>query len=545
MGRGRGRPRGYARRWSCAAGLVLLAVALSAATSATQTTYTYDDAGRLTGIQYDDGAQVTYTLDAAGNRTQVTSAAATPVKAPTMLTAHAASDSSISLSWAVATGGTGQFTYTLYRNGAPLPQTITSNSTTDTGLAPNTSYSYTVAAVDTDGTPTPQSSSVSATTYGVPVISTFTGSPASVSQINLAWSASDPQGPGLSGFNLYRNNALIASLGSTTASYNDTGLGTGTSYTYTLTALDSAGDSNSLSTTISTYQLPVISAFSAAPTSTTSMTLTWTASDTGGAGGLTYTVDRGQTLLSCTTSPCTDTGLAVGTTYIYSVQATDAAGNQTFRIAQGTTFPSAPGTPTVSSITQSTATVTWTAASGTVSSYAYSLNGGATWVSTTATSVALTGLASGTNYTVLVHAVNAGGAGPNSSATFLTLYADTPAVTIGNISPGYSRGFEAAANFGSISPTTTSNGDKYYSFYDAIPILTGVYKGTFFAITGLSADPGQGWLISAGINGSTLPGNTAIYTYSGGTATWDWNTEESSSPIFPTSGTYTATIIHK
>ena len=135
MVRGDGRARGYASRGTWAVGAALLTALITATAWAASVTYVYDEAGRLKQVLYDDGAQVSYKLDAAGNRTQVTSAAATPVNAPTGLTAQPASDNSVALSWTAATGGTGQFTYYLYRNGTQLPQSITTTSTTDAGLA--------------------------------------------------------------------------------------------------------------------------------------------------------------------------------------------------------------------------------------------------------------------------------------------------------------------------------------------------------------------------------------------------------------------------
>ena len=423
MGRDDGSARGHRNRWRWAFGSVLLAAIVSVGSWAGQVTYTYDDAGRLTVVQYDDGAQVTYTLDAAGNRTRVVSNAAIPITAPTALKASPASVSSIALSWTAPTGGSGQFTYNLYRGGTQVAQNIASISTTDTGLAAQTAYSYTVAAVDTDGSLSPQSSAASATTYAPPVISSFTVTTVSATQVVVSWSASDSGGPGLSSVSIFRNGASIARLGGTATSYTDAGLSPGAGYSYLIQVTDTAGDATSSSTqSVTTYALPVISAFTATTASQTSINLAWSASDTGGPGGLSYTVERGQTVLSCTASPCTDTGLAIGTQYTYTLIATDSAGDTSSAGAGATTLPGAPGSVSVSSITTTSAQVSWTAAAGVVSYYEYSLNGGFTWGNTgTALSVSLTGLPSGTSYTVLVNAVNAGGMGPNSSAAFETV----------------------------------------------------------------------------------------------------------------------------
>jgi chitodextrinase len=60
--------------------------------------------------------------------------------------------------------------------------------------------------------------------------------------VSLSWSASTDNtgGSGLAGYHLYRNGALIASP--TTASYVDSGLSPHTSYTYSVSAYDNAGN---------------------------------------------------------------------------------------------------------------------------------------------------------------------------------------------------------------------------------------------------------------------------------------------------------------
>ena len=168
------------------------------------------------------------------------------------------------------------------------------------------------------------------------------------------------------------------------------------------------------------------------------------------------------------------------------------------------------------------------------------INGIAAWVNTTSTSLPINGLAPGTTYALTVHAVNAGGAGPNTSIAFSTLYSDTPVVTSGTNGNG-SYGFNTVQGFGSMSPTKTSNGYTYYRFSDQAPIGSGKYNGAGLAIEGFTSDPGQGWLISATVAGTTETGAGAVnYTYISGTATWQWT----NGPIFPGTGTYPSTIIH-
>lgn len=108
----------------------------------------------------------------------------------------------------------------------------------------------------------------------------------------------------------------------------------------------------------------------------------------------------------------------------------------------------APTSVTASSVTGTTATISWdailnaNAGMSAIQSYDYSINGGSSWTSTgTSTSVNLTGLtAGGTSYTVLVRANNYFFTGTNyGSATFSTL-SNLTAPTITSVTSGVAGG---------------------------------------------------------------------------------------------------------
>ncbi len=389
------------------------------------TFYTYDDAGRLKMVQVDDGSQIIYTLDPAGNRLAVVSTAPTPVKAPPAPGVAPASATSMSVSWNAATGGSETYTYTLYRGGTAIRSGIASNSFVDTGLVAHTSYSYAVAATDSDGNVSPQSAAFSNYTYAQPVISTFSAVPSSDVAIGLSWTATDTNGPGLSGFSLYRGSTLIASPSATTTSYADTGLVKGTSYTYTLIANDGLGDTATATAMQATYAAPAIASFTATATSSTSLTIAWSASDTNGPGGLTYALSRNGTALpGATSSPYSDTGLAGATTYTYTLTATDSKGDPTTVSVNGITLPGLPGTATFNPLGYTTATAFWTAPTppGMISGYQYSLASTGPWTPTGSLTAQLTGLASATPNTLYVEALNSNNLpGSPRSTLFTTL----------------------------------------------------------------------------------------------------------------------------
>jgi alpha-mannosidase len=107
--------------------------------------------------------------DAAGNSqtaSNVTVSVSNDTTAPTapaQLTAVAASSSQINLSWSAATDNVGVAGYRVTRSGSVIA-TMTATTFSDTGLAPQTTYTYSVAAFDAAGNTSASSASASATT---------------------------------------------------------------------------------------------------------------------------------------------------------------------------------------------------------------------------------------------------------------------------------------------------------------------------------------------------------------------------------------------
>jgi chitodextrinase len=264
---------------------------------------------------------------------------ATPPSTPTGLSAVAASPSQINLSWNASTDNVGIAGYRVYRNGTLI--TTLGNVTTyqNTGLTASTTYSYTVQALDMAGNASAQSAPASATTLSTPDTtppSTPTGLTAtavSSSQINLSWNASTDN-VGVTGYRVYRDGALIATLGNVTT-YQDTGLSASTTYSYTVQALDGAGNASGQSSpATATTQAPdttppsTPTGLTATAVSSSRIDLSWNAS-TDNVGVTGYRVYRGGTLIATLGNVTTyqDTGLTASTTYSYTVDALDAAGN--------------------------------------------------------------------------------------------------------------------------------------------------------------------------------------------------------------------------
>ena len=98
---------------------------------------------------------------------------------------------------------------------------------------------------------------------------------------------------------------------------------------------------------------------------------------------------------------------------------------------------------------------------------------------------------------------------------------DSPTITIGIVTTGAGltyAGFNitpSLGNIGSISPTKLADGKTYESWID-LPF------GSDVVISGFTSDPGKSWLTSAKCFSVTKTGASSAYSYSNGTATWNW-----------------------
>src|SRR6266545_2803692 len=140
-----------------------------------------------------------------------------------------------SSNWTPSAGAT---SYTVRRNGAN-PVTVTGTSTTVTGLASNTTYSFTVSASNTAGE-SAQSAPVSATTAGGQVPPTPTGlsvTGVTCTSVSLSWNASS----GATSYRVYRGSALATTVTTTSATVG--GLNANTTYSFQVSAVSSAGES--------------------------------------------------------------------------------------------------------------------------------------------------------------------------------------------------------------------------------------------------------------------------------------------------------------
>ncbi|EOS56246.1 lytic polysaccharide monooxygenase [Paenibacillus barengoltzii] len=178
--------------------------------------------------------------------------------APTGLAATAVTSNSVTLSWNASSDNVGVTGYRVY-NGSNLVGTVSGStlSHTVTGLNANTSYTFTVRAVDGAGNSSSPSNSVTVTTSpavndtqapSAPGNLHVMGTPTS-SSVTLMWSPSTDN-VGVTGYRIYRGSTLSVTVSGTETSFTVTGLSAATSYTFTVRAIDAAGNESAASNTV-------------------------------------------------------------------------------------------------------------------------------------------------------------------------------------------------------------------------------------------------------------------------------------------------------
>ena len=347
--------------------------------------------------------------------------------APTLLTA-VAGNGQVTLTWSAPTntGGYPIDHYSAYQSGTLKTDNIAGLTTTINGLAKGQSSTFTVRAVTSKATSV-DSNSLSATPTGVPDAPTGLTAAPTNTQITLSWTA--PANTGGLTIDHY-----TVSQGGTVKVDNIAGLTTiisgltnGQSYTFTVTATNSAGTSAASTSVSSTpYTTPNAPTGLRAVAGNGQVTLNWTAPANNGGNAIDYyTIVQSSAVLTThyTGSSATITGLTNGQSYAFSIAAHNNGGNGAETgevIVTPFTVPSAPvltGVPGVNNVSLS-----WNAPDNRGANITYYLvyemvNG--TWKSVgnlSATKLLISGLIKDQSYQFAVAAHNKAGMG-NKSAT--------------------------------------------------------------------------------------------------------------------------------
>lgn len=377
---------------------------------------------------------------------------ACPAVGPTGLTATALSDTEIGLTWEDRSDNESDFriervTGNSFATGINPTNFLAGGpnvtSFTNSGLTPNTTYTYRVIAISANGNSAP-SREAGATTFRTPPadVTGLTAMALSSSSIQLDWTHG---GVNATGFKIERKEepagsfSLVTTAGAALRTYTDTGRKSNTTYTYRVTATNMGSDA-SMPPSASALTYPATPAGLAVSTlSSTELSLNWNDNSSTPSD---FKIERKEepagsfAMVGTTTAPATtfmDSGLAPATTYTYRVIATNATGDSApSNEASGMTLPEPPTAPsglTVTTISQSSLRLNWTDASDNETGFKIerSPNGVSGWQQVGATGMNATafqdlGLLAGTTYHYRVLANNAGGdSTPSNVASGTTL----------------------------------------------------------------------------------------------------------------------------
>ena len=139
---------------------------------------------------------------------------------------------------------------------------VTFHSSTLSSLSGNTLYNYRVRSRDAAGNLSTSANFTFATlslpdTTAPSIPTSLSATGISTSQINLSWTASTDvvgsgqSSSGIAGYRIWRNGVQIATTIGTATTYSNTGLTSGTTYSYQVAAYDAAGNVSALSATVS------------------------------------------------------------------------------------------------------------------------------------------------------------------------------------------------------------------------------------------------------------------------------------------------------
>ena len=390
---------------------------------------------------------------------------------------------------------------------------------TDSTTTAGTIYHYQVTAHTNAGAgPASTPTSASAGTVSSPP-QTLAVTQTIPAQLDTTWAAPADDGStgGITGYKVYRDGVIQATLGNVLA-YNDNTIAAGTQYTYTVTALNAAGESTiSNGIVITSWALPD------APTGATAsggipIVVSWNAPNSD-RPVTDYKVYRDGSLLTTVTAPTltySDSSVTPNTTYSYTISAVSSVGEG----AQSASTSGQSGVPP-SQITTFTATpvdssrikLDWAAPND--NGYAitsYKIYQGSSQVGTTAgLTYTDTGLQNNTSYSYTVTAVNIGGEGtPSAAQTATTATPLTPPTNvyteehvtsvnvtwdkvIGTVNYTVERNgvsLGTTTNFWFIDNTASASTSYTYKVYANSSAVNG-FVGTTNTVTTASATPHQ------------------------------------------------------
>lgn len=459
----------------------------------------------------------------------------TPPSVPINLAASPLSSTQIQITWNAALDSeSGIAQYRIFRNSSLLNEVpSTQLNFTDSSLAPFTSYTYEVSAVNGAGLEGSKCAFVSATTLDA----TAPNAPSHVVatalnsfEIEITWNAASDAESGIAQYRLYRNSSWLQDVSHTELSFTDTGLASSTSYSYEISAVNGVGleGPKSAVSNATTQEAPDTTPpttpqnLIATAVDGTSIELTWNAATDAESGIASYRIYRNSALLediSGNELDYLDSGLLPMTTYSYEVMAINGEGLESPKSAPAgattldDTPPSAPTNVLAEVLSSSKIEVTWDAALDAQSGIAmYNIYRNGIFAAEVLGSEQVfvdQGLAAGTTYAYQISAINGqaveGPKSTNVEATTKSAVDTTP--------PSAPLNLVATALSGTAidlvwdAATDVESGIAAYRIFRDDAVVADV-SGTVlqFVDTGLTPNTAFSYQVMA-INGAGLEGN--------------------------------------
>ena len=456
----------------------------------------------------------------------------TALPAPTNLYSGLITTTSAIVYFTAPTQVTTGTSFTLYISGSSIGSvSYPTVSFSLSGLASNTTYPITVTATNTFGTSIASSIIYITTLPSAPTNITVVS--ATISTIIISFT--DQTGNAEIGYSLTSGTGYGNSSAFTLPNLN-----ANSSYTFAIIATNSSGSATSNPITVFT-PLPPPTGLAASSITTSIVTVSFTP-PIGAVNGTTYTISSGGSSYGTASYPATTinaTTLVSNTNYLFTMTSTiNNAVSIVSTSVSVNTLPNPPTNISASVVSNTVATVTFTASTGTntITSYTVTSSPGSRTATGTSSPISINGLAANTAYTFTVTATNSQGTSsastassaitisPTNSSTVTSASFSIPTtsgqIVIGSISGTYtsfnitrtggSQGtFAAIGQTGTsyTDPTSLTNNTQYT--YTITPVKDGSNSNTFTAITNPnnSSTPGSIYTLAT-VNGLNL-------TYSG------------------------------